>query len=112
MRAKFIFLLLLPIATFGSVSAKTTLEWWQFWTDPDIRPTIQAMVADFEKANPDISVNMTDLTWADGQAKIAIAMASGTGPDVVELGSDWIAQFASSNQLADISAQVASDSAE
>ncbi len=112
MRAKSIVLIFLILATFGSASAKTTLEWWQFWTDPDIRPTVQAMVAEFEKANPDISVNMTDLTWADGQAKIAIAIASGTGPDVVELGSDWIAQFASSNQLTDISAQVSGDSAD
>jgi multiple sugar transport system substrate-binding protein len=94
----------------GHGYAKTTLEWWQFWTDPDIRPTIVSMVDDFMKANPDIQVRITDLTWADGQAKIAMAFASGTGPDVVELGSDWIAQFAASNQLADISADIAADS--
>jgi multiple sugar transport system substrate-binding protein len=93
-------------------SAQTTVEWWQFWTDPEIKPTINAMVAEFEKQNPDLRVNVTDLTWANGNEKIAIAFASGTAPDVVELGSDWIAQFASSGQLADLTDHVASQKTE
>jgi multiple sugar transport system substrate-binding protein len=86
------FLAILALAQ--GISAQTTLEWWQFWTDPDIKPTINAMVEEFQRQNPDIRVNVTDLTWANGNEKIAIAFASGTAPDVVELGSDWIAQFA------------------
>lgn len=88
-------------------AAQTTIEWWQFWTDPDIRPTIVAMVGEFERQNPDLNVNLTDLTWANGHEKIAIAFASDVAPDVVELGSDWIAQFASAGRLADLTEQVA-----
>ncbi|HWR82910.1 MAG TPA: extracellular solute-binding protein [Candidatus Deferrimicrobium sp.] len=88
-----------------------TISWWQFWTDPGIKPTITALVAEFERLNPGIDVELTDLTWANGHEKIAIAFASGTGPDVVELGSDWIAEFAANGQLADISREIASDSA-
>ncbi len=95
-----------------NVSAATTIHWWQFWTDPNIKPTISAMVAQFEKANPDIKVKLTDLTWANGHEKIVIAFASGTGPDVVELGSDWIAQFAANGHLVDISGRIAPDSGE
>lgn len=95
-----------------SASAKTNLEWWQFWTDPGIKPTVDSLVKAFEQANPDISVNVTDLTWANGQEKIVIAMASGTGPDLMELGSDWIAQFADKEHLADISTEMAADSGE
>ncbi len=94
------------------VSAATTLEWWQFWTDPGIKPTVDSLVNAFEMANPEIQVNVTDLTWANGQEKIVIAMASGTGPDLLELGSDWIAQFADKGHLADISADMATDSGE
>ena len=94
-----------------SARAQTTIEWWQFWTDPSIKPTIEAMVQDFERENPDIRVKLTDLTWANGHEKIAIAVASGTAPDVLELGSDWIAQFAAEGQLADISDDIALDSA-
>ncbi len=95
-----------------SVGAQTTVDWWQFWTDPAIKPVIQEMVAEFEKQNPDIDVQLTDLTWANGHEKIVISLSSGTGPDVVELGSDWIAQFAESGHLYDIGSMIAGDSAE
>lgn len=97
-----LFLLSVPDAM-----AQTTVEWWQFWTDPEIKPTIQAMADDFQQQNPGIKVNITDLTWANGHEKIAIAFASGAAPDVVEIGSDWIAQFAAAGQLADLTDYVA-----
>jgi multiple sugar transport system substrate-binding protein len=96
----------------AAVAAQTTIEWWQFWTDPEIKPTIAAMVDDFEKANPDIKVTLSDLTWADGHAKIAMALASGTGPDVLELGSDWIAQFAAAGRLADLTEEMTPEKAQ
>jgi len=94
----------------GSVQGQTTIEWWQFWTDPAVQPTITAMVDEFESANPDIKVKLTDLTWANGHEKIVLALASGAGPDVLELGSDWIAQFADHGHLADISEHITADS--
>ncbi len=95
-----------------TTQAATTIHWWQFWTDPEIKPVIAAMVTEFEQTHPDIKVKLTDLTWANGHEKIVIALASGTGPDVLELGSDWIAQFAATGHLADISTDIASDSGE
>ena len=83
------------------LSAKTTISWWQFWTDPAIKPVIENMVEEFEFQNPDIDVELTDLTWSNGHEKIVIAFASGNGPDVVELGSDWIAEFAVNGHLAE-----------
>lgn len=83
------------------LSAKTTISWWQFWTDPSIKPVIEEIIQEFEKQNQDIEVDLTDLTWANGHEKIVIAFASGTGPDVVELGSDWIAEFAVNGHLAE-----------
>ena len=100
--------LLLSVSVFG----KTKISWWQFWTDPNIKPVIEEMVAEFEKVNPDIEVELTDLTWANGHEKIVIAFASGTGPDVVELGSDWIAEFAMHDHLLDITEAVQADKKE
>ncbi|RKX24717.1 MAG: hypothetical protein DRP47_10940, partial [Candidatus Zixiibacteriota bacterium] len=85
--------------------------WWQFWTDPAIKPTIESIVDEFEKANPGIEVELTDLTWANGHEKIVLALASNTGPDVLELGSDWIAQFAANGHLSGISPMISDDSA-
>jgi multiple sugar transport system substrate-binding protein len=110
-------LILLTILTalsfsFAAQAAAAEIEWWQFWTDPAIKPTIEQIVTEFEEANPDIDVKLTDLTWANGHEKIVISLASGSGPDVMELGSDWIAQFAEKGHLTDISDRIADDSAE
>lgn len=101
-----VFILLINMSSF----AKTKISWWQFWTDPNIKPVIQQMVDKFEQANPDIEVELTDLTWANGHEKIVISFASGTGPDIVELGSDWIAEFASNGHLVNISENISEDS--
>lgn len=110
MRLSLIIFLLL-ICSAPSVFSDTTVKWWQFWTDPNIKPVIAEMIAEFEAENPGVKIELTDLTWSNGHEKIAIGFASGSGPDVVELGSDWIAQFAANGHLANISDAVAADSA-
>jgi multiple sugar transport system substrate-binding protein len=45
---------------------------------------------------------MTELTWSSGHDKIAAAYAAGRAPDVLELGSDWVYEFASRNSLLDM----------
>lgn len=93
----------------GTVHAQTTIEWWQFWTDPTIKPLMDSVVTEFEKANPGVTVKLTDLTWSNGHEKIVIALSSGTGPDILELGSDWIAQFAENDQLEILSGNLMGD---
>ncbi|PWB69714.1 hypothetical protein C3F09_10125 [candidate division GN15 bacterium] len=110
MRYLFVLALLCIVSACGSAVAKETVEWWQFWTDPGIKPTIEAMIRDFEAANPDIQIKVTDLTWSDGQEKIVIAFNAGTAPDMLEVGSDWIAQLAANGYLSDLSAHIAPDS--
>jgi len=90
------------ILTSGTIAAATTIEFWQFWTDSKIKPVMQDIVTEFEKLNPEIKVNLTDLTWSNGHEKIVIAFASKNAPDIIELGSDWVAQFADAGQLSDL----------
>lgn len=87
------------------VEEKTTITWWQFWTDSRARPVIQELVATFEAANPGVHVDVVDLTWAEGHQKIVVAFATGTAPDVLELGSDWVAEFSSKGLLLDLTAE-------
>lgn len=111
MKTRLVLSIALTLTVMQGAFARTTISWWQFWTDPNIKPVIEAMVDEFEKANPDIDVELSDLTWSNGHEKIVIAFSSGTGPDVVELGSDWIAEFAVNDLLLDISSHVSPDSA-
>lgn len=86
----------------GHSQKSGVIEFWQFWTDPQAKPVIDSIVDKFEKENPGWQVNITDLTWSDGHQKIAVAFAAGRPPDLLELGSDWIAEFAAANALSEI----------
>jgi len=110
MKIKALFIALILVLTASAVFSETTIEWWQFWTDPAIKPTIKSIIGDFEEANPDIKVKLTDLTWANGHEKLVMAFASGTAPDIVELGSDWITEFVVNDHLEDITEHVVTDS--
>lgn len=93
---------LLMLSCSGGKPQKTVISWWHFWTDVNIRPVVEEIVADFEHKHPGVDVELVDLTWADGHDKIAIAFSSGSGPDIVELGSDWIPELSSTGHLYDI----------
>jgi multiple sugar transport system substrate-binding protein len=84
-------------------SEKITLTWWQFWAEPYQKPIVQELIREFEKQNPNVRIEMTELTWSTGHDKIAAAFAADRAPDVLELGSDWVYEFASRNVLADVS---------
>ncbi len=102
--AMFILVTAMMLSCGKSSSGKTVVTFWQFWTNPEVKPTVQQMIGEFERAHPQVKVQLGDLTWADGHEKIAIALAAGGGPDVIELGSDWISEFAASGKLADLTA--------
>lgn len=100
---------LLVLSCGGEKETGITLSWWNFWTDANIKPVVQQIVNDFERLHPGVRVDLVDLTWADGHDKIAIAFSSGAGPDVVELGSDWIPEFSSTGHLWDLTETTADD---
>lgn len=89
----------------GGKPGQRQVEFWQFWTDPQAKAVILEAVAEFEKTHPDVKVKITDLTWNDGHQKIVSAFAAGRPPDLLELGSDWIAEFAAEGVLMDLSGE-------
>ena len=76
---------------------------WQFWPAEMVMP----IVAGFEKEHPGVKVRMEQLTWQSGLEKITTAIASGTVPDLCELGSTWMPRMLVSGSLSDWSAGVA-----
>lgn len=78
--------------------ATTTLHFWQFWDMAVVSP----IIAEFEKRNPGVHVEVEQLTWATGLEKIQAALASGTQPDVCELGSTWLPRFSYEGVLEDL----------
>ncbi|MGE3802391.1 MAG: extracellular solute-binding protein [Candidatus Kapaibacterium sp.] len=97
------FLLLLLIGCGGEESAEgVNLRFAHFWSEPSQKELLQARIAEFEAQNPGIKVELIDMNWGNGKDKLFSMFNSGQAPDVIELGSDWVAQFASEGVLLDL----------
>lgn len=68
--------------------AEMLLKIWDFprWLEPgqttDRFTWINRKIADFEKQNPGVRVELTKLTWQRGHEKLKIAAISGNNPDI------------------------------
>ena len=72
----------------------------------DTGNTMKALIADFEKANPGITVKFNNTgTASDTQTALSNAVAAGKGaPDVVMLEDPTVTQFAVTGDLVDLTA--------
>ncbi|MHA6297148.1 extracellular solute-binding protein [Devosia sp. CAU 1758] len=68
------------------------IEYWQYVFDSRIEAMDQ-LIANFEEANPDITVKHTTFPYADYQTRVVAAKVAGQGPDVVQLFYGWTDQF-------------------
>lgn len=73
--------------------SSVTLRVWHFWSEPSQERAFRRIVAAFERRYG-VRVELTPLQWSDGKAKLQIAFSSGSPPDVVHLGAEWVAEFA------------------
>ncbi len=63
---------------------------------------MDSLIAGFHREYPNIRIETEELSWADGKTKLMAGFNSETAPDVLELGSDWVAQFSSSGVLQEL----------
>jgi len=82
-----------------------TLEFWELSVGEEL---MRSLLDKFERQHPGIRVRFQQLSWDFGLDKIITAIAAGNAPDLVELGTDWVAQFAASGVLWDITDRVRS----
>jgi len=101
-------LLLLIIATIVLVTNcnrkngnDNTIRFWHFWSEPYQKVVLDSIIKFFEEQN-NCKVEVTELSWNDGKTKLMAAFNSNTAPDILELGSDWVAQFSSAGVLAEL----------
>jgi multiple sugar transport system substrate-binding protein len=64
---------------------------WLLSADSQIRPQTEAIVADFERANPDIHVEIQWTPEPQYQTKLKTLIAAGQPPDLFWCGDVWIA---------------------
>lgn len=76
-----------------------TLELTEVITSPERTETLQALVDEFEAANPDVAVEITSLPWGQAFEIFATTVSSGNTPDVVEMPDRWLALYAANGAL-------------
>lgn len=84
-----------------NIEKDNIIRFWHFWSEPNQRAIIKELINEFEQQNK-CKVEMTELSWGDGKTKLFAAFNAKTAPDVLELGSDWVAQFSSAGVLSEI----------
>ncbi|GAA5193514.1 MULTISPECIES: ABC transporter substrate-binding protein [Arthrobacter] len=88
-------------------SAKGEVSYW-LW-DANQLPAYQQCADDFHKANPDITVKITQTGWDDYWGKITNGMASGTAPDVFTDHLSKYPEFIKTKQLVALDDAVSKD---
>lgn len=84
------------------------LNIWVMSTTAQPQQDMREILRPYLQSHPDLRVNVTVLNWENAWAKINAAVESGQGPDIVELGSTWVAAIAAQGALETLtSAQIA-----
>ncbi|KIS25676.1 ABC transporter substrate-binding protein [Arthrobacter sp. SPG23] len=79
-----------PIAS-GAASGTITL-----WAQGSEGEALPALLKEFESENPGVKVNVTAIPWDAALSKYQTAIAGGTTPDVAQMGTTWMGDFADS----------------
>ena len=95
-------------ASSGDKSGKTEITWWAFpvFTQENANDGVgtyeKSIIEAFEKANPDIHVNLETIDFKSGPEKITTAIEAGTAPDVLFDAPGRIIQYGKNGKLADL----------
>lgn len=84
----------------GGEAVAGTVEHW-LWDDTQ-RPMYEACADLFTEENPEISINITQTAWEQYWQNLTTQLASGTGPDSFTMTVQYVREFASLGQLADL----------
>jgi putative chitobiose transport system substrate-binding protein len=82
-----------------------TIEFWTISLQPTFTDFFNGLIADYEAANQNVTVNWTDLPYASIQEKLVTAAAGGTSPDVVNLNTQMALTLAGKGALVDLAAE-------
>ncbi|KOP66130.1 ABC transporter substrate-binding protein [Bacillus sp. FJAT-18019] len=76
---------------------KQELKVWLMGDETD-----ETLIKQYEEKNPGVKVNVQSIPWGSAHDKLLTAVASKSGPDVVQMGTTWIPEFAQAGALLDL----------
>jgi multiple sugar transport system substrate-binding protein len=86
----------------ASAVADTTVQLVEVITSPQRTEFLKGQLAEFEKANPGIKVEVVSLPWSQAFEKFLSMVQAGQTPDIVEMPERWMGLYANNGQLEDL----------
>jgi multiple sugar transport system substrate-binding protein len=78
----------------GAASAKTQIRFVVAHYSDATAKTFEQAARAFEAANPDIAVQVEDVSWDNLQQRLTTDIAGGTAPDIAIVATRWILDYA------------------
>ena len=88
---------------------KTEITYYSFSATPDYEEQLEDMIANFEKDNKDIKVNVELVPYNDYFTKLQTLMAGDKAPDVFELNFENFVSYADKGALLDLDEYLSKD---
>jgi multiple sugar transport system substrate-binding protein len=88
-------------ATGGQASGSITV--WAMGTEGE---KLGVLAKDFMQKNPGITVNVTPIAWDVAHDKLITSIAGGKTPDVSQMGTTWMGEFAKTGALEEVPSDV------
>lgn len=79
-------------------SPKITLTYWYTESTAEV-PVIRQLIRQFERKNPNITIQATNTSYGQTQSAFITAAQAGKAPDVLRSDVGWVTQFASQGYL-------------
>ncbi len=76
--------------------ATGTLTVWAMGAEGEALPKLAEK---FKADNPDVTINVTAVPWADAYTKFKAAIAANQAPDVAQVGTTWMGEFVGEGAL-------------
>jgi multiple sugar transport system substrate-binding protein len=96
---------LLTLCSCARDSSVTTIRFMAMGREAEV---VSDLIAQFERENPGVRVDVQQIPWTAAHEKLLTAFAADALPDLCQLGNTWIPEFAALNSLEPLQPMVAS----
>lgn len=82
---------------------RTTVEFWAMGREGE---AVAQLLPEFHRLHPELRVKVQQIPWTAAHEKLLTAYAGGSLPDVFQLGSTWLPEFAALGAVAPVPERV------
>ncbi|KEO81647.1 sugar ABC transporter substrate-binding protein [Tumebacillus flagellatus] len=87
-------------------SKPVTLNAWIMPNSPQPDKDFLTLLKPYLDQHPNVKINVTVLDWNSAWTKITAAATSGTGPDILQLGTTWVPAIAAMGGIEEVTDKV------